>query len=167
MRVLPQQSTKEISDRKQALGCELRAALYLYDEQLFIISAIAGIAEYGIPAVINANDPDESIGLAICDKLLEFKPRNERDLSKSKLDDWESYKASGAKTGKYFEQKSVYVYIKTVNSAIEITAAPRISNENNLKALCSVSNGNTHSQIGAAVRKSIQASKVLRSAGML
>jgi hypothetical protein len=166
-RALPDHSTRELTDIKQSLGSELCAALYLYNDDKFIVSSIAGIAEYGEPIVLDANTTDESLGLALCDKLLEFKPRNNQDLSRSKLDDWPAYKASGAKSGKAFEQKSTYVYVTTINSAIHIEAAPRATNEQNLKALCSIPNGRSHSEIGAAVRKAINAATLLRNAGVL
>ncbi|MZR62650.1 hypothetical protein [Alcanivorax sp. DP30] len=167
MRVLPDQSTREITDAKARLGTELRAALYLYNEDKFIVCSIAGISEFGDPVVLDANATDEALGLALCDKLLAFRMKNDQGLSKLKLDDWSAYKASGAKTGKAFEKKCIYVYVRTVNSAINIEAAPRISNEKELKALCSISNGRKHSEIGAAVRKAIGAATLLRNAGML
>ena len=103
-RALTDHSTRELLDTKQKLGSELRAALYLYNDDKFIVSSIAGIAEYGDPIVLDANTTDESLGLSLCDKLLEFKPRNDQDLSKAKLDDWAAYKASGAKSGKTFDR---------------------------------------------------------------
>lgn len=166
MRALPHYSAREIADKKQELGCELRAVIYFYDEKKYIVSAVAGISEYGSPTIIDVSDSDETIGLAVCDKLLEFKQRTEKNAFKAKLDDWASYKSSGSKTGKSFELKSIYISVSTVNTAIQFKAAPRISNEKSLKAVCFNSNGN-HAEIGSAVRKSIKASQVLRNAGML
>lgn len=166
-RALPDQSARELADAKTRLGVELSAALYLYKEEKFIICAIAGIAEYGTPIVLNSDAADEELGLAVCETLLEFKPQSPRDLSNAKLEDWGAFKASGAKTGKSFEKESIYVYVKTANSAIQIEAAPRITNNKCLKALCSISNGREHSEIGESVRKAIEASKVLRNAGLL
>lgn len=166
-RILQDQSTRELTDTKKKLGTELRAALYLYNEDKFIVCSIAGIAEYGEPTVLDANASDEALGLALCDKLLAFKPKNEQDLTTLKQDDWAAFKASGAKTGKAFEQKSIYVYIRTANTAIEIEATPRLTNENELKALCSISNGRNHSEIGKAIRKATNAATLLRNAGVL
>jgi hypothetical protein len=97
-RVLPDQSTRELIDTKQRVGSELRSALYLYNEEQFIVCSIAGIAEYGVPIVLDANTPDESLGLALCDMLLQFQPRNGRDISKDTLNDWAAYKTSSAKS---------------------------------------------------------------------
>jgi hypothetical protein len=166
MRALSGHSSREIADKKQELGCELRAIIYFYDEQKFIISAVAGISEYGRPTIIDDADSDEAIGLAVCDKLLEFKQRTEKLSFKPKSDGYGTYNSSGAKTRKSFELKSICISVSTVNISIQFKAAHRVSNEKSLKAACSNSNGN-HSEIGAEIRKSIQATKVLRNAGML
>ena len=164
-RATPDGSYVEIANTKKHLGTELRACLYLYNEEKFIISSIAGIAEYGEPALLDVNVSDENLGLTVCDKLLEFQPKNNKDISKNTLEDWLSYKASGAKTGKVFESNSIYVYIQTVNSAIIITASPRVTNNQTLKAKCSAVGD--HYKIGAAIRMAIEASKTLRQAGLL
>ncbi|MDR1967252.1 MAG: hypothetical protein LBQ32_00970 [Burkholderiaceae bacterium] len=166
-RSLSDHSVREIIDTKSRINSELRAALYLFEGKKFILSAISVIVEYGEPAVFDVNVEDELLGLTICDKLLEYSPENTRDLSKYKLDDWAVYKASGAKTSKYFERESVYVSVNTLNSSIQIEASPRISNAPELKALCSISNGLSHTAIGEAIRKAIRASGVLRDAGVL
>lgn len=166
-RVLPDQSVREIVDTKSRIGSELRAALYLFEEKKLIVSAISATVEYGEPIVLDANVEDELLGLTVCDKLLDYSPKNKRDLSKYTLEDWAVYKASGAKTAKYFERESVYVSICTLNSAIQIEASPRVSNFPELKALCSISNGLSHAAIGEAIRRAINASRVLRNASVL
>lgn len=166
-RVLPNQSTNELIDAKEHVGSELQAAVYLYNDEKFIICSIAGISEYGEPAILNAAASDESLGLSLCDRLLQFQRSAERDISKDTLNDWAAFKASGAKTAKAFEQKSIYVYVTTMNSAIRIEAGPRVTNDGSIKALCSISNGRDHSEIGAAIRKAIEATKALRNVGML
>lgn len=166
-RVLPDQSTREIMDAKTRLNSELKAAVYMYNDEKFIICSIAGFSEHGEPIVLDINASDEELGLSLCDKLLEFKTSSARDASKDKLDDWAAFNVSGSKTGKAFESKSIFIYVRTVNTAINIEASPRITNYNSLKALNSISNGMRHSEIGSAIRKAIEASKVLRNAGML
>ena len=151
--------------QKKRLGTELRSCLYLYNEEKFIISSIAGISEYDEPIVLDVNVPDEELGLKVCNKLLEFQPRNHKDISKDTLEDWRSYKISGAKTGKAFESNSIYVHIQTVNSAIVITASPRVKNNQTLEAQCSANAD--HLKVGAAIRLAIEASKILRHAGLL
>jgi hypothetical protein len=53
----------------------------LYNEEKFIISSISGISEHGEPIVFDINVSDENLGQALCDKLLEFQPRNIKDIS--------------------------------------------------------------------------------------
>ena len=166
-RVNPERSTRELMDARKRNCCELRASVYLYRNTKFIICCIADIAEYGEPIVLSADVPDEQLGVAVCDQLLNYKPRSNRRPSKSTLDDWAAFKASGAKSGRVFEADCMFVYITTVNTAILIDATPRVSNERDLAARCSISNGYIHAEIGAAVRKSIRAAGVLRDAGML
>src|ERR1044072_2275370 len=108
-RVLPNYSVLEITDTRTRLKTELRAALYFYNEEKFIVCSIAGIAEHGEPTVLGAGISDKDLGLSVCDKLLDFEPRNSTDISKSRLDDWAAYKVSGAKSGKAFESNSIYV----------------------------------------------------------
>lgn len=153
-----------IAETKRRLGTELRAALYLYNDEKFIVSSIQGISEYGDPIVLDADTSDEALGEAACNKLLDFDPKC-KDMSKSKLCDWAAYNVSGAKSGRIFNSKSIYISIETVNSAIIINAAPRVSNEHSLKASCSTIA--KHIEVGMEIRKSIKASKVLREAGML
>jgi hypothetical protein len=166
-RVLVNQSTREIADKRKELNSELRASLYLYDDSKFIICTIAGNTEYGEPIVLDLNISDDELGKSICDKLLEFNPKNIARHTETKLSDWEAYNASGAKTGKAFENKSFYVYIRTINSAITIEARPRVTNEKDLSVLCTVSSGRLHVDIGAATRKAINAAKLLRKGGAL
>jgi hypothetical protein len=166
-RVLDNQSTREIADTRERLNSELRASIYLYDDSKFIICAIACDTEHGEPIVLEVNASDDELGRSICDKLLEFNPKNLARHTEAKLSDWKAYGVSGAKSGKAFERKSYFVYIKTVNSAITIEANPRVTNEKDLSALCTISSGRLHIEIGAAVRKAINAAKLLRDAGAL
>lgn len=166
-RVSPERSTHELMDARKRNRCELRASVYLYRNTKFIICCVADIAEYGEPIVLGADVPDEQLGVAVCDQLLNYKSRSKTRPSKWTLDDWAAYKASGAKSGRAFEADCMFAYITTVNTAILIDAAPRVSNERDLAARCSIPNGYIHAQIGAAVRKAIRAAGVLRDAGML
>ena len=166
-RVLPNQSTREIADTRKRLNSELRACLYLYDDSRFIICAIADSSEHGEPSVLDIGISDEELGKTVCDKLLEYSPRNPSRHAEHSLSNWEAYIASGAKTGKAFERKSYYVYIQTINTAISIEARPRVTNERNLSAHYWASSGNLHIEVGAAIRKAISAAQLLRQAGAL
>ena len=164
-RVLPNRSTREIADTRKRLKSELSACLYLYNDSRFIICAIAGSTERGEPSVLDKDVPDDELGETVCDKLLEFEPEELANHTEHSLSDWKAYVASGAKTGKAFENGSYYVYLRTINTAISIEASPRITNESNLTANYSISSGNLHIEIGAGVRKAINAAQLLRQAG--
>lgn len=166
-RVLSDRSTRELTDRKKRLRSELCASVYLYKDSKFIVCSIAGSTEQREPTVLDVSEPDEVLGLTLCDKLLEFQPREDPDRPERKLEDWAAYVASGAKSGRAFESNSIFVYVATINTAIRIEAAPRITNERELKALCTVTNSQSHSEIGAAVRKAVKAAQLLRGAGVL
>lgn len=167
IRVLPGHSTRELTDTKRSRRCELCASLYLYNNEKLIVCSIAGNTEHGEPAVLDVNESDEILGLTLCDKLLEFQPREDRGRPQHKLEDWAAYAISGAKTGKAFKNNSIYVYVSTVNTAIRIEATPIVTNERDLKALCVLSNGQSHTEIGAAIRKAVEAVRLLRNAGAL
>ncbi len=166
-RVVPDRSAREIIDLKEKFGTELRTSLYLYNNERFIVCSIACFAEYGTPKTLDLDTSDDELGLALCDKLLEFRPELEDPRPSRKLTDWAAFKASGAKTVKSFENKSTFVYVRTVNTAIDIEAAPRVTLEKELKARCVISNTSSHSEIGRAIRKAIKAANVLRQASML
>ena len=166
-RVLPAQSTREIADTKKRLNSELHACLYLYDDTKLIICSIAGSTEHGEPVVLDKCVSDDELGRTVCDKLLEFNPKNLARPEEHTLSNWKAYVASGAKTGKAFESKSYYVYVRTENTAISIEARPRITNERNLSAHYWASSGDLHIEIGSAIRKAIGAAQLLRQAGAL
>lgn len=164
-RVLPERSAREIADaRKRARG-ELSASLYYYNDEVFIVCGIAESAEYGEPNVLDRDIADAALGLAVCDALLAYTPR--RKSAGRSLDDWAAYRMSGARSARAFEQASTYVYITTVETAIRIDAAPRVTNEKSLHAVCTVASTQMHIDIGSAVRKAIAASAALRDAGLL
>lgn len=166
-RAVPYLSVREIADLKKRLGTELRAALYFFDDKTFIFCSIAGFTEIGEPTVLAADTPDETLGLTLCDKLLDFVKDMPNPPPGYANKDWAALVASRAKSARDFESKSVYVYARTVKSAIQIKAAPRISNHKELSATCSLPNGSMHIDIGAAIRRAIQASNALREAGLV
>ena len=166
-RVLEHQSTREIADLKKKIKTELKASIYFFDNSKFIICSIVGSSEYGKPIVLDMNTKDEVLGEALCDALLRFKPQNIVGETIDKASDWEAYIVSGEKICKSFELKSTFIFVNTQNSALDISACPRISNEKRLSAVCSVSTHSLHIEIGSAIRKAIGASHILREAGAL
>ncbi len=163
-RVLPDHSVRELIDARERAGQELRAALYLYDDKLFLVSAITGIVEVGAPITLNVSEPDDLLGLAICDKLLEFGMHTTGDLRDYRVDDWRVFTHSGAKTAKQFEARAYHVRVETRNTAIILRAQPRLSLEPDFYAGATLSNAADHEKIGGAVRRLIASAKVLRDA---
>lgn len=159
-------SALQIAARRRQLKSELRAALYFYDSSKFIVSAITGIVEVGEPVVVLATESDANLGRAICDKLLEHghhpAPQSLRD---QKLGDWGAFRASGAESGKQFENNSVFVHVRTINQVIAFEARPRVTLEQNLFVGTTLSA--SHVELGAGLRKAIGAVGVMRAAGLL
>ena len=166
-RVLEGHSTRELTDAKSRSKAELRAAIYLYDDSVFILSAIAGNTEAGEAVVLDVDVSDDALGETVCDKLIEYEPKERPDRSSHPVRDWEAFKASGARSGRGFEERSFYGYVQTINTAIRIDVTPRKTNHPEISASCSLSNGQPHSSIGAAVRRAFSAAKILRKAGKI
>lgn len=166
-RVLSDRSVRELIDARERVGRELRAALYLYDDKLFLVSAITEIVEAGAPIVLSTSDSDELLGLAICDKLLEFGAHAMGDLRARRVDDWKVFANSGAKTVKQFEARTYYVGVETQNSAIIMRAQPRLSLEPCFYAGAMLSNGADHEKIGWSARRLIASAKTLRDADFI
>ena len=166
-RVLEYQSTREIADAMKRLKCGLRAAVYLYDESSFIICSISGNTEYGEPVVLAVDAENDPLGLAVCDALLAYQRDNPPDHRASKLTEWAAFGASGAKTVKAFENKSWFIYVQTINTAIRMEARPRISNNSDLVAAATTSTGSMHVGVGQLLRKAIAGARALRKEGLV
>lgn len=163
-RASPDHSAVEINDARLRTGKELRAVLYLYGDSTYIVSSTTSIAETGTPIVLDASAPNDQIGLAICDKLLDAWQHDLGDLRAHKQDDWQVLKASGAKTGKQFNENALYMVIETINSAIRFQMRYRVTLEPDFHAGAVLSNGVEHEQIGITVRRLVIAAKALREA---
>ena len=167
-RVLPGHSVREITDRKKKLGSELYAAAYLYRDETFILSAISDITEYGELSIFETDVSNDELGQTLCDKLIAYRTRRiSASNPKARYEGWAAYQASGAKSGRAFEENSIFALVKTVNTAICIHASPRLSNHPELEALISLSNARAHTEIGAGLRRAIDAAKALRAAGLV
>lgn len=166
-RVLPDHSIRELIDARERVGSELRAALYLYDDKLFLVSAITGIVEAGAPIALNTSESDGLLGLAVCEKLLEFGAHATGDLRARRLEDWKVLASSGAKSAKQFDAHAYYVGVETRNSAIVIHAQPRLSLEPSFYAGAMLSNGSNHEKIGWSVRRLIASARALRDADLI
>lgn len=166
-RVSPDRSAVEINDAKARLGKELRAVLYLYADRKYIVSSTSSIVETGAPTVLDLAAPDDQIGLAICDKLLDAWRHDPGNLREYSQDAWQVLRASGAKSGRQFEENSLYMNIETINSAISFQARYRRTLRPAFHAGAVLSNAAEHEEIGATVRRLVAAVKALREADIL
>jgi hypothetical protein len=118
-----------LMDRRDALReislhsgmpAELRAVVYAYGSKCFLASATTGIQEAGPVRLLAADVTDEQLGLAVLDLLLQCQAHEPGDSST-----WPVYVESGAKSMRAFEEASVFVQIRTVNTAIRFEASRR------------------------------------------
>lgn len=140
---------------------ELRASLYIFQNELILVSATTLIVETGTPAVLPISATDEAIGTAVIDKLLEccaipYEPNIEKKIS-----EWPCYVSSGAKSIRYFEENSIRIGIETINSAIQIEAKPVTTNKN-LFVGASHSLGCAPQELGASIRLLFETVSLLR-----
>jgi hypothetical protein len=160
-----------IHRKRTALGGELQATVYCYAARCFLVSSIrcppgTGLSlETGDPSVLPFDATNADLGRAVCEHLLRHDPREVPNLRDHKLTDWPVYKASRAKSGKSFESQSSRVGVATINLIIRLEAAPVRSADPNL---CVKGSSNpVHEELGAAIRKVLNASDALREAGIL
>lgn len=159
-RVTPDGSWVEIANQKKIVNSELEARAYFYDGVGFIISSVSGIAETGEPTIVPADATNFELGTTICDHLLRFVPRSPNNMRDSKLTDWPTYRASGAKSVKSFQAHSWRILVVTMNTAVLVESRPSLSLHEEIHV------GGTanpsHDDIGATVRKTLNAAMALR-----
>jgi hypothetical protein len=155
----------EISNRKIAVGRELQAWLYLYDNRMLIICSVSGISETGEPSVLPLDVSDEDLGRCVCDHLLRFKPKSPENMRDRKKSDWAAYRVSHAKSMRHFEEKSWMVRVDTINTAISVYAFPRNSLWPEINAYgCARP---MHENLGGTIRRTLRAATVLRENGIV
>ena len=164
-RTVPEGSWVEIANKTSRLDTELHARLYFYAKKGFIVSAVSGIAETGEATILPADVSDSDLGRCVCDRLLEFNPESPANMRDHTLRDWPAYQASGAKSAKSFEAESWMIMVDTINTAIIITARPRLT----LHAEISVQGSASpmHENVGAAIRKALKGAMVLGANGVI
>lgn len=111
---------------KATVQVELRTVLYAYNEQHFIVCSTTGISEAGEPAVLTFDVGDQELGAVVLSKLLETYVFPKPAYKENKLADWPAFRASGAKTGRAFEENSIYITVATVNTGLRVEARPRL-----------------------------------------
>nr|WP_315467690.1 hypothetical protein [uncultured Undibacterium sp.] len=145
---------------------ELRVALYVFGEVAFIACATTGISETGTPLKLPFSVTDEDLGQSIRELLLQTYLHPAPSYIDAKLSDWPAYIASGAKSGRAFEEKSTYLSIETVNTALRLHASRR-------RPTSSVYIGQDHSlnvdsdELGKSIRKLVSIVRLLDSQNAL
>lgn len=109
---------------KVAYQQELRVVLYFFGDECLLVTATTLIAESGPPVSLSLSSPNEEIGRAIHQKLMECCVVPFETLTGRKLSEWPCYVASGAKTIREFEEKSIRISVNTINCAIRLEAQP-------------------------------------------
>ncbi len=130
---------------------ELRAYLYVFNNELILMSATTLIAETGIPIALPISATDEEIGTAAVDKLLECCAVPYETTVGKKPSEWPCYVSSGAKSIRSFKENSIRMSVETINSAIRIEAKPVNSNKN-LFVGASHSLGCSPAELGESIR---------------
>lgn len=165
----PGSSLLAIKRKRAADGGELAAHVYRYAERKFLVTSIMSVPgsfrlETGEPTTLPSAVTDEELGRVVCEHLLGHvaqQPPSQRD---AKLSDWAVFMASGDRSRAGFESKSFRVSVETVNLAIELDAAPmRSLSELSIKAYSPP----RHSELGAKIRKALDAADALRRAGLV
>jgi hypothetical protein len=166
-RIHPDLSSIEIGRRREDIGHELKARLYLFRGKL-IVSSVAGISEYGQPTVLPFDGDVSRLGLCLCDHLLQFRPKTPPSPPgrNAKLKDWKVLQASGAKSAWEFQENAWVVLVETMNSAILINAGPYNSLHKEIKVQGMTSLG-PHEDIGNTVPRTLKAASVLRENGVI
>jgi hypothetical protein len=130
---------------------ELRVALYTFGEEAYIACATSGFSEAGTPVKLPFLVSNEDLGQTVRELLLQTYLHSAPSHTEAKLSDWPAYAASGAKSGRAFEEQCTYLSVETVNTALRVHASRR-------KPPSSVYIGQDHSlavdpeELGASIR---------------
>jgi hypothetical protein len=150
---------RDFLDRRDAINAKLRAsrqvelrvALYVFAEESFIGCATTGFSEAGAPVKLPFAVSDENLGQVVRELLLQTYLHPAPSHTEAKLSEWPAFVVSGAKSGRAFEEKSTYVSVETVNTALRVHATRR-------KPASAVYVGQDHSlavaseELGASIR---------------
>lgn len=161
----------EIAERRDAVGHDLRARLFLYNEDRFLICSVAGIAEVGGPTVLPLDIDDETLGLSICDHLLAYLHETPPLAPGEKASDWPAFIASRAKSMRQFEAKLWHVDITGGRVGLYIDARPRVPQRPHSRGeMTNVhARGSArldHEHIGQQLRATLRAARVITEAGI-
>lgn len=145
---------------------ELRAAVYAYGDEAYIACATTGFSEAGAPVKLPFSSPNEDLGQAVRELLLQTYLHPAPSHTEAKVSDWPVYLVSGAKSARAFEEKCTYLSVQTVNTALRVQAARR-------KPPSAVYIGQDHSlgvdseELGASIRNLVSLVRRLDSENAL
>jgi hypothetical protein len=162
LRASPDRFGGDIDRCRKRQGSELEARVYSYADKL-IVSSVAGIAEVGDPTVLPADVASDDLGRVVWDHLLQFERRTPPLDRRTKLRDWGAFQASGAKSGRHFEENSWMAVVETKNTALLVNARPRKSLHSEMSV--QVTAGFAHECIGERLKRALKAAAALREAG--
>ncbi len=127
-RVVPERSARELADYKAKIASELRVHVYYIPGREFIVAPLDGnrglFVEVRDVTKLPEDVDNELLGRIICNNLLWNVPEVPRDLRDRKMTDWPAYIASGFKSVRQFQTKSIYIDIHTINTVLSIEARP-------------------------------------------
>jgi hypothetical protein len=106
--------------RKPGEPLQLRAQLYAFGTDSFVVCATTSISEAGEVVKLPWSASDEALGLAVLDQLLRCCSQPMPNLREVKASTWPAFVASGAKTVRAFEQSATSVSVKTAGTALTI-----------------------------------------------
>ena len=161
----PDHSFQDLNSRRTAIGSDLEARLYLYN-QMLLVSSVAAIAEYGPVTKLAFDASDGEIGQVACSHLVRFVPDLPTDLRDRTSKDWHAFMASGAKSVKQFRAGAWCVSIRTLNMALRLEAQPVSAQVASLYAGSDIGLSTKHAKIGAAIRRVLKATAALKEHGL-
>ena len=165
----PGSSLHAIGRKRAADGGELAAHVYRYAERKFLVTSIMSVPgslylETDEPTTLPIGVTDEELGRVVCEHLLGHVAQEPANLRGRKLSDWAIFTASGDRSRAGFESKSFKVSVETINLVLELDAAPlRSLSELSVKAYAPP----RHGELGAKIRKTLDAVDALRRAGLM
>jgi hypothetical protein len=153
------------SDASPRLRYPQSARLYEYRTSLIVCSQNAEWETEALTKLDNSVG-DAEIGDAVLKHLRDFRPDVDANPGK-KLTDWPAYKVSGAKSVKAFERELWQVQLHIMNSAVLVSAQPRLTLNDFRLSSSTMADRSQPAQVGSAVRQAIAAAKVLREQGVV
>ncbi|MGQ2932905.1 MAG: hypothetical protein ACT6QT_17075 [Sphingopyxis sp.] len=141
------------------------ARVYEFGGQFFVCS-VAHISETDSLSIFPCAVDDGSLGDALIRHLMEYSPDDRRDMREAKRSDWKAFSASGAKSVKAFEENLWHIDARLKHGNVTVGARPRLSLKDHI-AVTAVARCTHLELIGAALKDTLAAAKMLQSKGLM